>query len=261
MPTKKNNFSQALIDGDIIVYRVGYAAQTKKDGVVIPDDPGWALHSAKLVVMEIVNSVKAAKYKIFLTSTDHSNYRYDIAKSKPYKGNRTQDRPVHYDLIREYLTERFKAIVVEKKEADDEMGIRSSQTENSVICTIDKDLDMIPGYHYNIVTKELYETSDPGALKLSENRRKLRGGGLLWFYAQMLMGDSGDNIPGLRGYGPVNAYKALKDFKDEEKMIKLCYNAYKKQKVEDRFLEVADLLWIQRENDERKSDYLKRAIK
>ncbi len=223
------------------------------------------------MINEIMGATSANEHQIYLTSTDKSNYRFDIAKTKEYKGNRKAAKPVHYDAIREYLTNYWNAAIITGKEADDAMGIEQSTNGRrfgsdsvTIICTIDKDLDMIPGWHYNFVTKELYETDDPGALGLSENRRKLSGGGLLWFYAQMLLGDSADNIPGLKGFGPVKVHELLQDCKDEIEMVQNVYSQYtkempKKEAIE-RMKEVADLLWIQRKEGERKSQYIEEML-
>lgn len=288
----------ALIDGDILIYRAGYAAQKThyrflhRDGSVIdfdkrtkiqvekelkslgysqahgklqklisPDPIENACHTVKLMVTDILNSTKATDFKMYLTANDKTNYRFDLATTLPYKGNRTQPKPLHYDALREYLIEYWKAEVISDKEADDEMGIQADF--HSVICTIDKDLDMIPGMHYNFVTHELYRTSDPGELDLVNNRKKLRGGGLKWFYAQLLLGDSADNIEGIPGYGPVAVYETLYTAQDELDMCERVLKVYEKTHKESgfgRLLENADLLWIQRNPDERKSEHLKQLV-
>ena len=286
---------KALIDGDVLVYRAGFAAQkteyawlphegerytcyspkkekileyiknrkfTKKDGalkkVTYVEPVGWACHSIKLMIFSILEELKTDEYTVFLSSTDKSNFRFDIAKTKPYKGNRKQPKPVHYSALRDYLINFHNAQIIFHEEADDALGY--TQTDDTVICTIDKDLDMIPGKHYNFVTGESCETKDPGHLELSGNRRKLTGGGYKWFYAQMLLGDNADNIPGLAGYGPVMVYNLLHPLDNEESCAKLIYREYQKQGVEDRFLEVADLLWIRRVPGEIKSLALQKLI-
>ena len=278
----------ALIDGDIICYRAGFASQktiyrfiktmggkiefpnqqkyqvleslkklnmTNADGnlqkIIVPDVEAHALQIVYNIVTEILKTTGADSYEIYLTSNDKTNFRYSVAKRLPYKGNRKQPRPAHYDLIRDYLEAKYKAIVISNMEADDELGIRMMECkQDAIICTIDKDLNMIPGAHYNFVTKNLYTTSDPGNLKLDKDKRKLVGGGLIWFYSQLLLGDSSDNIPGIPGYGPVKVFNALKDIKTEDKMLEVVYNIFKKEykeKAKDNLAEVMDLLWIQRE--------------
>src|SRR5690606_41714779 len=65
-------------------------------------------------------------------------------------------KPYWYDEIRDYLIRRWGAEVVDGQEADDAIGIAAWNSykecpEYSIIASIDKDLRMIPGYHYNWV--------------------------------------------------------------------------------------------------------------
>ena len=163
------------------------------------------IHQMNKLINSILDGVNRDTYRLFLTSDDHSNFRYDIAKTKPYKANRGK-KPVYYNELRGYLIVHWNAEVVRGQEADDAIGINMDVEfyQNPVIVSTDKDLDQIPGTHYNFKTGKLYEIEDGQSLELSSNRRKLTGGGYAWFYAQMLMGDSTDNIPGISGCGPVN---------------------------------------------------------
>lgn len=291
----------ALIDGDILVYRAGYAAQqtfykfvfhsgveetytdiplqevirnlksrqlTSKDGklkkYVKAEPAAFACSSLKGMINDILSHTKAVDYVIFLTGGSDTNYRFQRATIQPYKGNRTQPKPQHYETLRTYLKDVWLAEVAQSGEADDEIGILASKRDNEyVICSIDKDLDMLPGLHYNLVTKELYNCEDPGTLTLSSDRRKVIGRGLIWFYAQMLLGDSADNIPGIARYGAVRTCKLLENCKTEEQMIAKVIPPFKKvykDKWREAMLEVADLLWIQREAGVLKSIDLDRRL-
>jgi hypothetical protein len=121
------------------------------------------------------------------------NFRNDIATVREYKGNRKEDHKPHwYQQIRNYLTEQWDAEVIEGREADDECAILTYQGDgNSIICTIDKDLDQVPGHHYDYVKKIFYHT------EVDE--------GHALFYKQVLSGDSTDNIPGAYKIGAVRA--------------------------------------------------------
>ena len=227
------------------------------------------MYSAKNMLQTIIKRMEKeygqVTTELYLTSSDKSNYRFNVARTQVYKGNRKQPKPVHYDDIREYYISKHGARVIRGKEADDQMGIdQCTSREDSIICTIDKDLDMIPGLHYNFVTDSIYETTDPGDLKLVSGKRKLIGGGLKFFYAQMLMGDSADNIPGIPGYGPVKVYDILEDCDTEEEMLQEVHKVYKKKLPADKYLsrllEVADLLWIQRQENERKSVHIEEML-
>lgn len=284
----------ALVDGDIICYKCGFSSQKtlyrfvysngskidyseatlveiKKDlkargiagaegclqQLIAPDPVEFAFQRVKMLVDSILDKTNADSYKLFLTSNDKSNYRFRLATIKEYKGNRkNMKRPVHYDGIREYLEKYYNAEMVYNEEADDAMGIAQMKAlDRSIICTIDKDLDMIPGYHYNMDTQQLYTATDPGKLFLSEDKRKLYGRGLKWFYAQMLLGDNADNIPGIDKYGPVKVNEVLGSSVNTEgemqEIVKAAYSRYYGLgKYKEAFKEVGNLLWIRREEDE-----------
>ena len=245
---------EALIDGDILVYRIGFAVQKKVGGDLVVEPPTHAFYLVKKSITSILKGCNAKQYRLFLTSNDKSNYRFLLAKTLRYKANRVQDKPFYYNDIREYMINWWGAEVVSGREADDEMGIAQVQSKSStIICSIDKDMLMVPGLHYRFVDGTTYRFEDPGEL-FAHKKDKILGGGLKWFYAQMLMGDTADNIPGLKGIGPKKALKLLQNIDTEEEMIYTVKKAYEEHKVLDRFDEVADLLWIQREEGVKYTD-------
>ena len=130
----------ALVDADILVYRVGFAC----------DAEPWA--TAKYVlrkqIEDVCDGADVDEYELYLTGRD--NFRNEIAFTKPYKGNRKDTpKPIHFKSLRSILCEEWGAVVIEGKEANDAMG--EAQTDDTIICSIDKDLLMIPGWHYNFV--------------------------------------------------------------------------------------------------------------
>lgn len=225
--------------------------------VVMPE--GYARHAAKLIITQILDKFPGCPYKLFLTSTDKSNFRFKRATLKVYKGNRKSSaKPAHYDVVRDYLIGFWNAEVVEGIEADDKLSLlqtkASAKYGEDVTCivTIDKDLDMVPGYHYNFVKDEVMHTDALGSLQLdtlkSSNRKVLHGSGLKWFYAQMLLGDNADNIPGITGCGAVKVYTLLNPCVTEKELQKAVAGEYKKfykDKAKEAFAEVGELLWMQ----------------
>ena len=245
-----------LIDGDVLVYRAAWAAQ-KRDTPLDPADR--ALYSLWKMIDTIKSRLSQEEIKVFLTSSDKSNYRYSVAKRKPYKSNRPP-KPHYYNLLRTYLTRRYNTEVVYGREADDALVTHLYSNTNYICASIDKDLRQGPGLHYDIVegTKQL--VSDPGELIVSSNRLKLKGGGYKWFYAQMLLGDVVDSIPGVNGYGPVKTEALLSKIVSEEECVCAVFKVYEevfKEQAKEYFFEAADLLWIQRKEGEIKSEYLK----
>jgi len=244
---------QALIDGDIILYRCGFAAQSKVYNLSIPlfqeeipkfkykkDMMNWlkehgkekseydvtvdtviepvenALNNVKTVLKEIESflSNRFGDIEMEIFLSSRSNFRDSIATIKVYKGNRDPlHRPHWYDEIREYLKSVWKAEEEEHLEADDILA--NLQSNNTCIVTTDKDLDQIDGWHYNWVKDMLYEVSLDQAV---HNK-----------YVQILTGDSTDNIEGIPGMGPVGAEERLKwcsSIEDYEQVIKEEYEYF-----------------------------------
>ena len=263
----------SLIDGDIIVYRSGFAAEKrmfvlhKADGTTIPfehrkdaaeaseegdyieheryaEPVSNALHSTKLIMQELAKG----SYEVFLTGGN--NFRKGVATLLPYKANRDKvGKPIHYRAIRDYLIKHWGAKVVDGQEADDEIGIRATEIKKEggipIIVSIDKDLRMIPGTHYNWVTGTVEQVTEFDA----------------WynFFKQCLVGDRTDNIPGIAGIGEKKAVAILDGCSTkaslQEAVEAAWCRAYPSGFVKadgssttwDRALrEVKELLWIRR---------------
>lgn len=136
-----------------------------------------------------------AVVEVFLSG--ERNFRDNLWKTKKYKGNREQPKPTHLKAVREYLKDKWFAIVSNNQEADDDIGIAAMKSKNTVIVSTDKDLDQIPGWHYNFVSGEAYYVQLQDADQ--------------FLYEQTISGDSTDNIPGLPGWGPDKARAYLND--------------------------------------------------
>lgn len=226
-----------LIDGDIIRYSVGFAAE----GEPLEN----CLHSVKLMIQKILTATGSDEYEVFLTG--EGNYRDKVATIKPYKGNRdSSHKPTFYKEITEYLITQHNATVVNGMEADDAMGYTAvKEGTKSCIASIDKDMDMIPGWHYNWKKDKLYFIEEDDA-----NRN---------FYRQLLTGDSTDNITGVPGIGPKRAEKILNasvdigdDFEDEPDEEEIYWRILEQYSLHyerpfEAMMENATLLWIQRE--------------
>lgn len=220
-----------LIDGDIIVYRAGFAT---KEGE--PVENAW--FTTKRQLEKIIDSFdRGLEYRLFLTG--EGNYRDEVATILPYKGNRKDSKkPIYYQEIRDYMTKWWRAEIVNGREADDALGC-AQQADKTCIVSIDKDLLMIPGWHYNWVKDKHFHISE---LQGCKN-----------FYLQLLTGDRTDNIPGIKGIGPKRAEKALKGCRTKEDMERVVVGMYKKEfgrYWQEAMEEIGKLLWIQREGGE-----------
>jgi hypothetical protein len=217
---------RALIDADVLVYRVGFSSE----GLDLPLAK-WRLDE---MVMSILEETEADNYFGWLTGK--GNFRYDIAKTVPYKGNRTAPKPEHYTALREHLVVRYGFMVTEGIEADDAVCIAAHAIPEGerIIVKVDKDLNQIPGKHYNPIKKEFTEITEFEAL--------------LSFYTQILTGDRVDNIEGLKGIGPVKAKRMLEKCTNEHELYQAVLDAYDGN--HERVLENGRLLWLQRKHDQ-----------
>ncbi len=284
------------IDGDVLMYRAAFSAEITKWGIIEPDGECYIVCDTQAQALQIVKTgahgycttkrVHEAlpferavsnlnndiaeicknthpSYRIFLSHPDRSkNDRYNIATTHPYKGNRkNQNPPIHKKAVFEHMSKMHRVYIVEGIEADDALGTALFNDKGSICASIDKDLLMVPGLHYNMTHKNTKEASDPGALEIivKSYGKKLIGTGFKWFCAQMLMGDSVDNIVGLRGYGPVKTFGVLNGCSREIGMWHLVRNHYAMNDEKmDRVDENAKLLWIRRNKNETFWDWMER---
>jgi len=262
---------EAIVDADVILYKCGFAAQHKwyyayedddywvakfrykkemtewlgdKSGFTITDEYEIeplenALFLCNQLIKRIIKQTGATQYQLYLTGD--GNYRDEVATILPYKGNRdSANKPHWYNEIKDYLIERWGAIIVEGYEADDALSMNQSKLYDdprgeTCICTTDKDLLMVSGWNYNWDKDER-----PKWITEAEGRR--------WFYMQLLMGDkSVDNIPGIKGLGPAKAKKIL-DAVDPERYECIVGVEYAKayDDPEAAMEENARLLWMSR---------------
>lgn len=206
----------ALIDADIVRYRIGFTTEADSEGI--------ARARTNETVETILNETQATEYELWLSDAKENNFRYQIFPA--YKGNRVQPKPKHFNAIGEHLVKEWGARFAYGMEADDALGISQDKDweymdtdlYSTVICSIDKDLLQIPGKHYNFVKKEWEEVSAWEGLK--------------WFYSQILIGDVSDNIKGCAGIGPKKAEKALDQVpigSPESSLLKSVYSLYQRQ--------------------------------
>lgn len=189
------------IDADFLAYQVSY--EKPED----PKDFGDMKHNATVAVEHIKKLAGATKVHLHLTpGTSDKGDRYNIALLKEYQGNRVdKPKPRYLHIMRQYLADEFPATMHQRCEADD--GMSSSQyaalsagdTQLSIIASKDKDLSMVPGLAVDWDTGRITEEPGFGSIWLDETKsaKKLVGRGYKFFWAQMLMGDSADNISGL----------------------------------------------------------------
>lgn len=208
----------AIIDGDIVTFRAAFSAEEEPE-------PYIACARATTMVEEILAATGADEYKVFLSGG--KNFRYSVYPE--YKANRLDaKRPKWEKEVKAFLELHWEATVSDGCEADDLIGIEATKNTPKfgeasikeegkpwppfVICTIDKDLDQIPGWHWNFVKKEQYFVTPEQALRN--------------FYYQCLVGDTADGIKGVPGIGPKKAARILDACESEREMFGAVREAY-----------------------------------
>jgi len=188
--------TEAIVDADFLVYKVGFSNEKEEEQ--------WALNRLTEWFTDIIYMrLKCDDYRAWITGK--TNFRFEIATTVPYKGNRKDaPKPKHYDALRNHLM-KLGAKMSENEEADDAVGIASTEG-NYWIVHVDKDLDQLPGWHYNPVKDEEYYVTE---------------------------------FEGLYSF-----YKILKDCTTEKELYEACIKAYDSNT--DRVLENGKLLWLRR---------------
>jgi hypothetical protein len=205
---------------------------------------------------------KAQSARIHLTASGSKKAgRYNINAVKPYQGNRTnKSKPTLLEPLRQAITLRenwlpeFDAVIMHHElEADDGMIIDAyTYKESGIIMSDDKDLRMTP-YPYWCNSKGIILPSDPvGYVDIAytgAGTAKCIGQGPMFFWAQMLMGDTADNIAGLARYngslcGPVLTHELLKDVRDINNAANLVIDGYRA--IGQNVLAEGWLLWLLR---------------
>lgn len=217
----------ALIDGDWIVYRSCFTDKGKIDFIQTIDAVNFFLDY-------LVSLDRVSDYRLFLTGS--TNFRYEVATIKEYKGHRPKEKPKYYHDVRDYMVRYWNAEISDGVEADDLCAFY--QTDETIIIGCDKDLLTIPGWHYRI-KKNWY---DSHYLYVSPEEATYN------FFKQWVVGDVSDNVPKIKGIGEAKVKKLL-DGKSKEEMKESVKELYMKHYPDNWYSvmdEVARLLWIKR---------------
>ena len=202
---------QTIIDADSILFKAACTAKNKYD----------VRTSIKDILAEIDRECFMNEIRIAIKG--RGNFRYNCYSD--YKSNRKPIDP----KIKEFLNyghgwifDNYPCTQADGMEADDLVSIWCWELLNEetpfILAHIDKDLNQIPGNHYNYNKKTHYTVS------AIEGYRML--------CEQWLQGDSTDGIPGIPGVGPKAAQKALMGIPMErwERRVRAIYRSKKLSK-------------------------------
>lgn len=248
------NTNLALIDADVVVYAIcNQAERSNPEGEPLPN----VLHSVKLQLVKWItdaggNAQDPRTFQLYLSGPSGTNFRFQV--DPQYKANRPTTKPRYYKEAREYMTAYWGAIVahgeaddtlarelwleyLKAKDEADYFGDDVKLCATNVLVSVDKDLNLVPGWHYNPRKEERYWVTPEE--------------GMRFFFKQMIMGDTVDNIKGVPFAGEAAAEKALGDKVDDVSLYNAVIETYATKKRAGEFVckyedifQAADLLWM-----------------
>lgn len=220
-----------------------------------------ALRNFQQNVLKLMFLTNSEDCRIHLTARDSDKHgRFRVQAAKPYQGQRKgKAKPALLEPLREAVAENsnwlpeYQVLLHRELEADDGMMQDAYRLKDrGVICSEDKDLRMTP-YPYYEARKGTVQAGEPfGWISVAHTPAgtpKLVGQGPVFFWAQMLMGDTADNIAGLlrldgKLCGVVGAYGALDGIRDIHEVANYVISAYRA--IDQNVVAEGWLLWLTR---------------
>lgn len=241
-----------IIDGDAACYKVTQKCAKLKT----------AQQRLTTAIYEIMFLTKADRARVHLTPKGcFKNGRHLLLGAKPYQANRIgTPKPPQLEMLRSTATSLFsnhdkvEVFAHFDIEADDAVMMDAYAEPNAIVWSEDKDLNIVPCAKYDIGTG-IIDRLDAGdrfgwiKLKTDLSTPKIIGHGTKFFWAQMLCGDTADNVKGIltldgKTCGAVSAYEATEWVTSEPHMANLVINQYRE--IGQNPLPEAEALWLLR---------------
>ncbi|HLD35839.1 MAG TPA: DNA polymerase I [Planctomycetota bacterium] len=206
-----------IIDGSSYIYRSFHAIRNLSSSKGLPTN---AIYGFTSMLLKVISDTKP-EYLVMAFDMPAPTFRKELYSD--YKANRP-DMPDELKPQIPYIKEIVRAYnipVAEKSglEADDLIGSIAQKAEKEgfdvVIITGDKDLTQIVSEHIT-----LWDTMKDKRTGLAEVRERFgtTGDGITDVFA--LMGDTSDNIPGVKGIGEKTAVELIKQFSSLDNLLK-----------------------------------------
>ena len=187
-----------LLDADMLLYQTVASCETEIEWMPDIITTHLPVKQAKLMFNELVaaKQKQAKTENVVLCWTSNENFRKKVDPT--YKGNRVnyhRRKPVGFVAIRNWAEGAYPSECWYNLEGDDVLGILSTRNpEETILWSGDKDLKQIPGLHLD---------NDGNTYSISNVEADV------YFYRQILTGDSTDGYPGCPGVGPKTAEKLI----------------------------------------------------
>lgn len=214
----------AIIDGDIILYRICYTVDPEAELYVVKS------HCDKYIE-SLLERVGCTHYIGIIGIHGSNNLKYAIFPE--YKKGRPTEKPPHWNIVVNYLVSRYGFVPISGCETDDAVALCAEGLNNTIIVSSDKDLLQIKGDHFVMgVMRKGKVVREDKKISISFDEA------IKNFYIQMLTGDVVDNVTAIYGIGPSRAAKLLKD-KTKTEMHDIVREQYKKA-----FGENSETMWV-----------------
>lgn len=220
-----------------------------------------ALRNFQQEILKRMFMTGAQDVRIHLTAKGSDKYgRFRVKAAKPYQGQRKGPKPPLLEPLREAVADRstwlheYDTVILHRElEADDGMMQDAYRLgETGVMNSEDKDLRMTPFPFYEHSIGKVMTSQPVGWVDVAytpSGSAKLTGQGPLFFWLQMLAGDSADNIKGILKYngtlcGTETAVRLLKNTRDINAAANLVIDGYRA--IDQNVVAEGWLLWLTR---------------
>lgn len=212
-----SEYRTAVIDGDVLLHMSIWNSPDLED----------ALESLEIHFEGVMEGSWSQDYVMaFGGPNNFRDVLYSEYKKSTSRAKSKSTRPEWFGDLKSEATSLYEnSVICDGYEADDMVRIWATELDkwekDFIVCSVDKDLDCIPGKHYNPRKSDIYWVSP----KYSE----------MFYWKQLLMGDTVDNIPGVEGIGPKKAEKLIEDCETRKDYERVVFNTYNDKYPEDGF--------------------------
>lgn len=180
---------------------------------------------------KVMYQLKTKNYSAYIG--EGKSFRVERSTILEYKGQRKDTlKPLHLEEVSNHLIKKYSPEVVTYYEADDRVVMDAYRNKDKCVIGVDKDYfgcDVL-FFNANQVDKGIQDCSGLGSLYLNA-KGEVKGIGRMFFYHQILSGDSSDNYKANSAnpefeWGDKSSYKLLKDCKTDKEALEAIKQGY-----------------------------------
>lgn len=199
--------------------------------IQIPEPIQNVKHSANEMFKKVMWQLGTSNYSAYIGKG--KSFRVERSTIVEYKGQRQASlKPLCLDEISDYLIWKYKPEVVEYLESDDRVVMDAYRNKEKCVVGVDKDYFGCDVQFFNVnqVEKGIQQCSGFGGLSLN-TKGEVKGIGRMFFYHQVLSGDSSDNYKANSAnpeyeWGDKSSYKLLKGCKTDKEALEAIKQGY-----------------------------------